>query len=334
MTTPRKQIADILRTGGKFLIAAHSNPDGDAIGSTAAMGWLLKELGHEFRLYNTSGVPGPLDWLELPAPVLTELPSSEDFNPDWIIVLDSGDADRTGEELAAHIAAPEIRKKTLVMDHHLGNPMYGAVNWVDPEYPAVAEMVADLAIDLGAPLKGCLGEAVYLGIIADTGFFGYSSTRPNTHRIAAAIIEAGLDPGIIRAKYVNQWTLNRIRLWSDVMNRAEIIAGGRIGVLTIPLSALKETGTEVHDCDGLVETIRQVRGVEIAAVLREDAPGIVKISLRSETGGPNVRDIAALFNGGGHRNAAGGRIDGTIEEARHILINTLLTRYSGEQGGK
>ncbi len=319
MSNPLVPLHQLISSGDNFLVASHESPDGDALGSTAAMGYILQHLGKNFRLYNASGVPDHLSWMRFPQPVLNSLDLLDDFKPEWVIALDCGDPFRIGKELLKFVE----KKQIINIDHHIGNPQFGVFNWVDPAFPAVGEMVAKVAADVGVELSGGIGEAIYLAIVSDTGNFSYGNTRPETLELAASIVRLGLNPGEFSNKYLNQWTPNRLKLWSEVLSRASIFCDGKIGMITVTQQQLEESGTTKHDCDGLVEFIRRIKSVRVAAILREDKPEYIKISLRS-FGADDVQKIALKFGGGGHRNAAGGVIPVSLKKARVQLLEAVI----------
>lgn len=318
MVDSRDRIRRIIETDDKFLVAGHENPDGDALGASVALGHVLQRLGKEFRIFNASGVPEHFAWMDIPGQLVTSHEEITDYDPDWFIIVDCGDPFRMGKTLLKVVNNDKI----INIDHHMNNPMFGAVNWVDPSMSAVGEMVALLADDLDIPLTGGLGEAVYLAIVSDTGNFSYSNTRPATMEIASKILRLGLLPGEFNAKIQNQWSRNRLKLWSSVLGGAEFFCDDRIGVIHVSQELLDELGATKFDCDGLVESVRRVRTTRVAMFLREDKPEYVKFSLRSE-GKDNVQKVAMAFNGGGHRNAAGGHFAGSIEEAKKALVAEL-----------
>lgn len=311
-------VRQLLEVGDDFLVAGHDHPDGDAIGASVAMAFILKAMGKRFWLYNESGLPEHFSWIELPAPIyssLADLPST----PLWFIILDCGDPFRMGKELLKAIKPAKI----INIDHHMGNPMFGHINWVDTTQAAAGEMAARIAMDLGIPLSGGLAEAVYLSLVADTGQFCYGNTRPETLELAAHIVRQGLNPGDFTGKYQNQWTLNRFKLWSEVLHAATLHHNDLIGVLRIPAALMRETGTTPYDCDGLVEFMRRIKTVRVAMTLREEKKNMIKFSLRSQ-GPDDVQRVALQFSGGGHRNAAGGSIVGTVEEAQNQLVAAVI----------
>lgn len=315
MPTPAHKIADLLREQDDFLVSAHVNPDGDAIGSTAALGWILQALGKRFTLYNASGLPRAFDWVQLPAPITTELPTPF---PAWSLVVDCGAKNRVGTALDAAL----IPEHTVNIDHHISNPEFGTLNWVDIDYPAVGAMIAEIAHALDLELTGPLGEAVYLAVATDTGFFTYGSTKPKTLELAADLYRAGVKPGEINPKIINQWTPQRLKLLSAVIATLELHLDGRMGLVVADLETQRRTGTSTEDCDGLVNFVRQLRGVRVSAILREDEPEYWKFSLRSN-GDDDIQGVAALLGGGGHKNAAGGNLRGSLEHVTRTLVDSI-----------
>lgn len=313
MANPQIQtISQLLREGESFLVCAHYSPDGDALGSTAALGFILKALGKDFALYNESGVPAQFEWLSLPCELHTEIPEG-DF--DYVISLDCGDKARLGDAMEKHF--PETG--SINIDHHLGNPNFAEHNWVGPEYAAVGEMVAQIALDLDIPLSGELGEAIYLALVSDTGYFSFGNTRPETLELSAEILRQGLNTGTFNARLQNQWTTGRLKLWSKIFGDTHFYFDDQVGVIHISQDLFDDTGTSREDTDGVVNYIRRVKTVKAAILLREDEPGFTKISFRS-SGDVNVQQIAASLGGGGHKNAAGAGLEVGMEEAERIVL--------------
>jgi phosphoesterase RecJ-like protein len=315
MPSPVQQIAEVIRKSDDFLVAAHASPDGDAIGSSVGMGHILAALGKRFSLFNPSGLPNQFDWLPLPGPMHATLSGAE---ANWIIVLDCGTASRAGLELQHLLEARQV----INIDHHLGNPNFGRLNWVDDSYPAVAAMMADLADELGVPLTGPLAEAIYLGIATDTGFFTFGNTDPRVMELGARLIRLGLQPGEVNAKIRNQWTVRRFRLWGKSFSGTELHFGGKLALAVVTREMMERTGTTSVDTEEIVNFLRRLRGTRAAAMLREEPDGTFKFSLRS-TGADNVQAVAALFGGGGHRNASGGTIAEDLESAKKRLVEAL-----------
>lgn len=315
MTTSINQITELIRGEDDFLVVSHYNPDGDAVGSMAAMAWILTSLGKRFRLYNISGLPERFSWLRLPMPIDQEIPSSK---PRWTITLDCGEPNRVGQELFKRMKKPQV----VNIDHHQGNPLFGRINWVDTEISSTGEMVAMLANSLDVPLSGDLGEAIYLALVSDTGWFSYGNTSPATMELAAEIIRLGLRPDHFTPKLQYNWTANKVRLLGKAMSQARLYCNGKIGVVSASEEDFALTGATGEDTEGLVDIIRNVRSVKVAVSFREEGGHKIKFSLRS-TGDTDIRQIAVRFGGGGHINASGGTINATLESAEHQMVTMI-----------
>jgi len=313
MQSPRKRISELLRDEDDFLIVSHYNPDGDAIGSMCAMGHLLKALGKRFTLYNGSGLPGRYDFTPQPAPIHKSLPATL---PRWTVVLDCGSAERMGEALLSRTEETRV----VNIDHHLGNEEFGAENWVAVDQPAVGCMVALLAQDLDVPLTGPLAECVYLAVSTDTGFFSYGSTTPESLELAARLLRDGLDIAHMNMLITKQWSEERMRLWTEVMSTVELYLDKQMAVGVITREMFERTGTTSDDTENIINFIRRLRSVRVAAILREEGPDTFKFSLRSY-GDDNVQQVAAKFGGGGHKNASGGTVKAPLEDAKQMLID-------------
>ncbi|WP_029457998.1 DHH family phosphoesterase [Solidesulfovibrio alcoholivorans] len=323
MADPRHEIARRIRQGRSFVVAAHASPDGDALGATAAMGFILEALGKSFSLLNDSPVPPQYGWLELPAPLLDTPP---DDGYDLALVLDCGDGPRLG-----NLESVLDPARMAVIDHHLGNPGFGAINWVDPGRCATGEMVAFLAKDLGVPLTGPLAQALYAAMATDTGFFSFGGTTAESLELVAEMIRGGLDVGATGALIKNQWTMNRLRLWSEVLGQIGLRHDGQVGVIRISQAMLKRTGTGPEDCEGLINNALRLRGVAAAILARELPEGGVKFSLRS-VGDVNIQSVAASFGGGGHKNAAGGKLDAPLDAAGDMLAEAVARAVDAARG--
>ena len=315
MASPLKRISDIIRNSDGFLVASHYNPDGDAIGSISAMGHILAALGKQATLYNPSGLPDRYAFADLPSPVADELPETL---PPWTIVLDCGAAARMGDALRDRLAETSV----INIDHHLGNDEFGEVNWVDPSQPAVGAMVATLAAELDVPVSGPLAENLYLAVATDTGFFTYGNTTPETLELAAQMLRDGLDIAHMNMLITKQWSEERMRLWTEVMGNVQLHLGGLVATTAVTADMFARTGTTAEDTENIINFVRRLKAVRVAAILREEGPDLYKFSLRSY-GDDNVQAVAARFGGGGHKNASGGTIQAPLDEARAMLIRAV-----------
>lgn len=315
MTPPLRQIAEHLRTTDNFLVTSHVSPDGDALGSMLAVGEVLDAMGKQVQLFNESGLPERFRWLSPRQEILRDLPDTE---PETVIVLDCGSPQRPGTLLA-----PWLSSKTVVnIDHHLDNPMFGSINWVDQRVSSTGEMVGMLARELNVPLAGLLGEYVYLSLISDTGDFCFSNTRPETLEMAAEILRLGLLPGPFHEQRQSTGTINQLRMRGTVTQQATLHSQGRISLISFTRELFRQTGTGPEDTEGLVNRVLYLRGVQAAIATREEDNGSIKFSLRSK-GDVNVQAVAVRFGGGGHRNAAGGTLDMSVDEAGRTLVDAV-----------
>lgn len=311
------KIAEVIKNHDDFLIASHENPDGDAIGSMAALGYILKVMGKRFTLFNDSEIPDKFKWFTMPGPVLREY---QPGRHSWIIVLDCGNFQRSGKKLSQNAAEPIIN-----IDHHRGNPEFGEINWVDISFSSVGEMIAELADHLNIKINLPMAESIYLALVSDTGFFSFGNTSARVHDLSARLIRDGVNPDLINSKILNQWTIERIHLHGMAMQKALLHLDGLVGIISVSRKMLHETGAVLDDCEGLVNAVRNIKGVQVAISLREDEQNKIKYSLRS-TGDTNVQLIAAELDGGGHKNASGGIIQGDMIKARDRIMD-VVTRH-------
>jgi len=309
------KIAALLREGDNILVAAHAGPDGDAIGATAAMGWLLQALGKRFALYNASGLPTSYTWVKLPQPLLSSMENLP-FTPELLVILDCADAYRLGPDLA-HFAAslPSVN-----LDHHPGNPHFGSrENWVEPDMAATGQLVADVAHAAGVPLSGGLAEGVSLSLVSDTGSFAFGNANAAVFRLMAEMVDGGLDFVALRERMDTQWSLARSCLWGRLLSKVESRYNGRLILCVIRLEDMDACEAASDDLEGFVELLRRFRGADLAATLRENTPDRCKLSLRSVCA-VDARALAARFGGGGHKNAAGATIFEPVENALKKVI--------------
>lgn len=318
-----QRMAGALRSADSVLVAAHVNPDGDAVGSVAAAGHVLKALGKAFFLCLTPGVPADLSFLELPAAAHATLAQAP-FAPRCALLLDCGEPHRLGDELAARL--PGL--PSLNIDHHVGAGMGTLATWVEPQAAATAQLVAYVAVAAGLALQGPLAEALALGLVTDTGGFAHGNTSGDVLRLAAHLRDQGCDIPRLRAQLDNCWSEGRLRLWGRLQGRAELLRGGEVAFCAVTREDFAATGTGKEDMEGFAEFLRRLRGVRMTAVLREDGPGLCKFSLRS-SGPVDVRAMAAELGGGGHRNAAGGSVAAGLAEARHSLLAAITRGLDG-----
>jgi phosphoesterase RecJ-like protein len=307
-----------IRLGNRFLLTSHINPDGDAIGSELGLARLLRSMGKGAVVWNRD--PTPTIYRPLPGSDRVhngeEPPAGFPDRFDAIIVLECPSPDRTG--LEQHLSARPV----INIDHHLGNQLYGSVNWVDSAAPAVGEMIYRLAQGLKLTLDAETASCLYLTLVTDTGGFRFSNATPAAFEAAAALVRDGAHP-----EQVSQWLyesqpLPVVRLIGEMLQTLEIHEAGRVATARLTPEMFDRVGASPGDSEGLIDFPRSIAGVEAVALIRQREDGTHKVSLRSR-GEVDVEKIARHHGGGGHRNAAGFVLEGDGEEARQKVAEAL-----------
>ena len=304
LTTAREQVLHELREGEKFLLTTHENPDGDALGSLVAMDLVLRSLGKDTVMFlSAEEFPLPYEYRDLPlGSVNHSLP--EDAEERTIVFLDCGNLDRMPVSFLGRDDAHIVN-----IDHHHDNTRFGTANLVVDGASCTAEIIWELLPDLGVELTTEMAEALYIGLVTDTGKFQYENTTPTSHRMAATLLECGVDVhGIFRRLYENV-PLAKLELLGRVLSRVERHDHGRLTLSYILRSDYEETGADENYSEGIVDHIRALEGTTVAALVREQLKegreGVMKVSLRASKDEVDVSVIARKEGGGGHRQAAG-----------------------------
>ena len=302
---------ETLRGARRVLLTMHRGPDGDALGSALALACALREMGRDVAVYNPDELPYNFRFLAGAGEVRKSLAPDEAF--DVTVSTDAGAIDRLGPD----VPPPPRRGVLINLDHHITTQPFGDVNYVDPEAASVGILAYKIIKGLGHPISRDAAECIYASILADTGSFRYSSTDPECLRIAAELLELGVDPWEMTVRVYEQQPLARMKLLAEVLGTLELAAGGKLAMLTITREMVARTGTHLDLTDGFINYGRSVDGVEVAASLREPENGSSswRVSFRSR-GNVDVATIAQKLGGGGHRNAAGCSIEGDRETVR------------------
>ncbi|SBV98483.1 Phosphoesterase RecJ domain protein [uncultured delta proteobacterium] len=326
---PIQAVARSVSSAGSILAVTHVNPDGDAVGSLVALGHIAASLHIDVRLYCETPIPDNLNWLRPPTPVVASLDELGAWRPDLVVFLDCADGKRAGAAVTGYIERnrEETGLNVVCIDHHVANPNFADVNWVDPAMSATGIMVALLAKKLGIPLSGDLGEALCLAIVSDTGSFSYANTTALALDLTAEIVRNGLSMADFTVKYENHWTLNRMHLWGSLMQEVRLLCDGKVVVSVITDEILERHSAPRAYLEGYASWLRRLADTKVVLLARPSRNGS-KISLRS-MGDVDVQQIAAEFGGGGHKGAAG--IDMT-EQPRDAAVKVLegVCRALGE----
>lgn len=306
-------ISAVLAAGRRFLLVSHEDPEGDCLGASLALHRALCLSGRDSRIYNVHGVPYLYAFLPGADEVETTLPEGP-F--DAVIVLDCSGLERVGrgwEALAA--LAPVL----INIDHHLSNAEFGALNLVSPSASSTGELVYQVLTAAALPMDPQVYQCLLCAVMTDTGSFRYANTTPAAFELAAQAVRAGVVPWDVARGMYERNRLARIRALALALGSIEVDPAGRWCVMTISADLLATTGATAHETEGFINYARSVDGVEVAVLIREDAPDLQKISFRSK-GRVNVAPIAARFGGGGHHNAAACKMPVSLGEARRQLV--------------
>lgn len=302
VATSRALVLDELRTAERFLLVTHENPDGDALGSLVAMHGVLSALGKDSLMHmGADEFPLPyeyrffvLDGLVSEAPV--------DLAERTIVYLDCGNIDRNPADV---VKGPDLH--VLNIDHHHDNTRFGTVNHVVDEASCTAEIVWDLMRALDVEPTPPIADALYVGLVTDTGKFMYENTGTRAHVMAAELIEAGVDVNAIYRRLYEEMPYSKLELLSRGLANVERYDEGRLTISQLDRGDFEAAGAEESYSEGVIDHLRSVQGTKVAALAREilDRSGRRKVSLRATDGEVDVSIIARAGGGGGHRQAAG-----------------------------
>ena len=319
------QIISRLKASDHVLIASHTDPDGDAIGSLLAAGISMTALGKRATLYNESPIPAVYRFLPRVETIVSRLDGRDAF--DAVLVLDCGQIDRVGAA-----ALPIVRKTPVVVniDHHATNTGFGDFQLVDPEACATAEIIYRLINRMEIAIDADMATAIYTGIFTDTGSFRFANTNQAAFAVCDQMVARGADPYTVAKHVYGTYSLGRIKLLNRALDSIEISNNGRLSLMTLTREMFDETGTQPEDVDGMINYARRIRDIKIAVLIQEypngHAPedpvngrGRYHVSLRSD-GAVDVSRIASLFGGGGHRNAAGFTVQTDITDIKNGMM--------------
>jgi phosphoesterase RecJ-like protein len=304
VATELDQAVDELRGAGKLLLTTHENPDGDALGSLHATHQILLGLGKDSVMYmSPDEFPLPYEYRHLTFDDLIGAPP-DDLEERLVVFLDCGNIDRMPVDFLS-----DDGHRILNIDHHHDNTRFGTVNLVVGDASCTAEIVHGIAKELGAEITPEIAESLYLGLVTDTGRFMYENTTPAAHRMAADLIDAGVDVHGVYRRVYEDLPFRRLQLLSRALSSVERYDEGAITVGILTRSDFEETGALETDSEGIVDNMRAVEGTAVAVLVREllgeGREGSRKVSLRATDGRVDVSRIARSLGGGGHRQAAG-----------------------------
>ncbi|WP_411349748.1 DHH family phosphoesterase [Paenibacillus sp. WLX2291] len=301
-----------------FLVVSHVQPDGDAVSSTVVVGWLLSCLGKQFTLVNEGPIPKRMQYLTLSGDIINLLEDGGKREYQHIICVDCADFKRVGlvKDWMAESAS------MLNIDHHPTNDRYGTVNVVKDDAAATAEVLFDWINLFDVEWTKEAAEAIYTGLLTDTGGFRYSSTSPKVMEIASRLLELGVKGPDLAETLLEEVTLPQVKVLGLALSTLELEEDGRIAHVYVTPEHMIQAGAENEDLEGIVNYPRNIQGVEVGIFFKVIDDYAVKASLRS-AGRIDVAAVAQHFGGGGHIKAAGCRMEGSLEQVKQQVVSYI-----------
>ena len=303
-----------------IILAAHINPDGDALGSSLSLYPILKKMGKNVKVFNvTKPLPMYLDFLPNFDKVTDKLPK----NYDLLISFDCGSFDRLGIE--------EKPPFLINIDHHISNTKYGDINIIDSKAASSSQVVYNMLKANNIEIPSESAVCIYTALVTDTGSFQYESVNEKVFEMAAELVKCGVKPDFVAKMLFQRDRLSRLRLLAKAYDTIELCCEGKVAFVEVTKEMMEITGAIKDDTDTIVNSVRAIASVEVACMLREDDDGI-KISLRSKNYA-DVSKIAVKYGGGGHIRAAGATVkdEFDFEKVKEMLKKDLKEILKGEK---
>jgi len=323
-TSDLERVGAELRARDRFLLTAHEGPDGDALGSLLGLHKVLTQLGKDSVMFMAAKeFPLPIEYRFLPLEEVFHEPPA-DMADRTVVFLDCGNIDRMPVDWLTAGGNDVIN-----IDHHHDNTCFGDINLVEVGASCTAEIVYDLARLLEVEITPEIAAALYVGLITDTGKFMYENTNAHTHRVAADLIDAGVDVDDTYRRLYEHVPLEKLRLVSRALDGIASYCDGRLAISYVTLADYEVTGAGEEMTEGLIDNLRSIDGVKVAAVIRDlgnRGRSARKVSLRSSAGDVDVSAIARQQGGGGHKRAAGFSTDRNFEELVGFLTHEVTTQ--------
>ncbi|CAN5185027.1 bifunctional oligoribonuclease/PAP phosphatase NrnA [soil metagenome] len=308
------QVVELIENKNKFAITTHIKPDGDGVGSSLGLFWLLKSLGKEAEVLVHGEVP----------PAYRSLPGASQIRDikvidgpyDAVFVMECSDVTRPGIQGLEN-------EFTVNIDHHSTSEHFGTINWIDSTASAVGEMIYNLCKAIGGRITKDIAECVYMALVTDTGSFHFSNTSERTLKVASELVKAGAKPSKIGEAVYNSYPWSRIELMRQVLDTVRRDETGRVASLRQTLEMRRVSGAIDGDNNGFVNIPLAARDVLAVVYMREIGPNQYRASLRSK-GDINVAKVAERFGGGGHKNASGLSVEGEWDQKERELMGALI----------
>ena len=307
------QVVELIENKQNFGITTHIKPDGDGVGSSLGLCWLLKSLGKSAEVIVRGEIP--LAYRNLPGADEIRNLEKVDKEYDAVFVIECSDLQRPGIDGLEE-------QFTVNIDHHATSEHFGTVNWIDSTASAVGEMIYNLVKAIGGRVTKEIAECVYMALVTDTGSFHFSNTTDRTLKVASELIKAGARPAEISEAVYSNYPWSRIELMRQVLATVKRDESGKVASLRQTLKMREEAGAVDGDNNGFVNITLASREILASIYMREVGQNIYRVSLRSK-GDIDVAKVAERWGGGGHRNAAGLRIEGDWDKAEQELVEAV-----------
>jgi phosphoesterase RecJ-like protein len=317
------QVVELIESKRRFAITSHVRPDGDSLGSSLGLCWLLRALDKDAEVIMRDPVPHA--YQKLPGAELVRVTPRVDLPYDAVFVIECSDVTRPG--------LIDLEKQFVVnIDHHSTTALFGSINWIDSTASAVGEMIYNLCKAIGVRVTREIAECVYTALITDTGSFHYSNTSERTFKVASELVRAGVKPAKVSQAVFGNYPWSKVELLGEVLASVRRDPSGRVAWLRQTMEMQERAHATDEDGDGFVNYPLSCGEVEAVAFLKESEPGVYRVSLRSKCD-VNVARIAEKFGGGGHRNAAGCTMRGSWEEAEEAIVQLLIEEVAQRGNG-
>lgn len=320
-----KKIIKKIKENNSFLIAAHLNPEADALGSQLALRALLLRLGKKVQIVNEDSVPAEYRFLPAVRSV-KKLKAQKIIGFDAFIVLDCSDLGRCRKVSNAAAQAKVI----INIDHHLSNDYFGDINWVDCNASSASEMIYELYKKMKVPLNRNIALCLYAGIMTDTGSFRYPNTTVRSLRIAADLLRYGLKPDKIYNKIYQNLSLSEARIIRLIIDTMNTDATGKIVWFKVKKSLCGSLPLSYTLVEHILDFGRMIKDADAVVLFKENSnKGAIRVNLRSKK--TDVNKIAAAFGGGGHKNASGATITGSLNNVESKVIRKIKQQLATTQ---
>jgi phosphoesterase RecJ-like protein len=307
------QVIELIEKHQRFAITSHIRPDGDSLGSSLALCWILRGLRKDAEVVMCDHVPQA--YSKLPGAVEVRVARDIDSSYDAVFVIECSDVSRPG--------LPSLKDRFVVnIDHHSTTELFGDLNWIDSTAAAVGEMIYNLAKAIGAKITPEIASCVYAALLTDTGSFHFSNTTERTFKIASELVRHGAQPAKLSQAIFYSYPYAKVLLVGAVLSTLQRDESGRIAWITMTNDLMAKTGATEDDSDGIITYPLTIGDVEAVAFFRELTNSTYRISLRSKNR-VNVARVAESFGGGGHANAAGFTIKADFDSLSREVIEKL-----------